>query len=292
MGVHGAVGRGGRERGRERGRLRRCSQAGVQQPGAQHVRVTPAYADRPVTRRPHSPLPQDLAAGTIAGTAQLLVGHPFDTIKVGFSSAGCAAGARPSQRRSGMRDPASRHLEVRRPGGRPGCATPLAQAGAPPAGQAAEPVHQRAGHLRIQGPRGRRQAGAPPRPAQRPGAAPASRRPDGSPAGSPTRLACRLPAFVPCRPCRRRASGGSTKEWARLLRLWRSSTQCSSRPGARCSCCCSTRTVGAPCAAAAARRGGREARQPRGQGSAPLARPFGTGIHVVVWPWPALQARR
>jgi hypothetical protein len=27
---------------------------------------------------------QDLAAGTIAGTAQLLVGHPFDTIKVSW----------------------------------------------------------------------------------------------------------------------------------------------------------------------------------------------------------------
>jgi len=35
---------------------------------------------------PRWPCAQDLAAGTVAGAAQLLVGHPFDTIKVKLQS--------------------------------------------------------------------------------------------------------------------------------------------------------------------------------------------------------------
>lgn len=39
------------------------------------------------------PTAQDLTAGTVAGVAQLLVGHPFDTIKVKLQS---QAGGRPA----------------------------------------------------------------------------------------------------------------------------------------------------------------------------------------------------
>ncbi len=36
---------------------------------------------------------QDLLAGTVAGTAQLLVGHPFDTVKVKLQSVGASSSA-------------------------------------------------------------------------------------------------------------------------------------------------------------------------------------------------------
>lgn len=40
---------------------------------------------------------KDLTAGTFAGAAQLLVGHPFDTIKVKLQSQGAPAPGRPAK---------------------------------------------------------------------------------------------------------------------------------------------------------------------------------------------------
>ena len=53
--------------------------------GQQEVQRSAGWAGSGIDAQAHHQGPpswQDLAAGTIAGTAQLLVGHPFDTIKV------------------------------------------------------------------------------------------------------------------------------------------------------------------------------------------------------------------